>query len=286
MAPRTSSSQTPLPLRGSPEIISLVEERGTLGRLRSRKPNLLNERNRSRMESPSSIQVSLNATRIYHPSLPPGPISPHSSRPTHIHTVAPTHSSLPHLLTHSLTPILARQAATRQLAAWKKKIPAQVQTHNALLRAAGRPNSELVTLTRCLSGNLPWEVTADMAIKRDLVTAYNTVRRRTEEKKYLAGDARSLLKYLDARSAALCSADPMTEPSTWPLVGTPTRSITYFPIELTPMALAGLRSLARSEGGRVRAAHAEAEKVFSLHPDLEAEVAMRRGGRDGRDRHP
>ncbi len=184
-------------------------------------------------------------------------------------------------------PVTTYQAASRQIAALKKKIPAQVETYNALLRAAGRPVADMVTVSQCLSGTFPWEVTTEMAVKRDLVTAYSAVKRRTEEKKYLSGDARGLLKYLHARSQALCSYTLTSEPSSWPLPGSPARRITYFPIELTPRALAGLRALARSEGARVRAAHVEAECILSRHSDLNAEVAFlrdtRRSNQNGDD---
>ena len=158
--------------------------------------------------------------------------------------------------------LLLFQTATRQLMALKTKIPAQVATLNALIRAAGAPAADAVTVQQCLSGELPWEVTGDMKVLRDLVATTNALKRRTEERKYLAADARGLLKFLHARAVQLKAVGGDDWPSNWPDASSPARTITYFPVDPNPRALAGLRSLALAEEVRVLHALGTARKDF------------------------
>lgn len=154
--------------------------------------------------------------------------------------------------------------------ALKKKIPAQVATLNALLRAAGAPSTDAVTVEQCLSGELPWEVTGDMKVLRDLVAATNALKRRTEERKYLAADSRGLLKFLHARALQLRAVGGDQWPINWPDAGSAARTVTYFPVHPNPRALAGLRALALAEEARVLSSIGTARKAFiaSGRPEL------------------
>lgn len=154
------------------------------------------------------------------------------------------------------------QSATRQLAALKKKIPAQVATLNILSKASG---AEVVTVTQCYDGALTLGSTAKLAALRQLVTAYGALRRRTEQKQFLQNDAAGLLEFFRRRQARLQvirTADS-GEPPNWPAQKGADRLLSYYPHDCTGTARAGLQSLAGSVSHGMRVLHEAARRTLS-----------------------
>ena len=163
------------------------------------------------------------------------------------------------------------QSATRQIAALKKKIPAQVATLNILSKAAGA--AELVTVDQCYDGSLSLGSTADMAARRQFVTAHGALRRRTEQEDFLQRDASGLLAFFRTRQAALevIRRAPEGEPATWPAGDA--RQVTYFPLSVSGAARDGLQSLAGAVACDMSSLHRDARRTLQGHQTFKGALA-------------